>query len=230
MIGLAYLQLGDFAQALTAGQAAVTHGPERGMGPPHLLASRWSGSAAPASAPSRPRIEAARLAPEAAAAHIVLASALQATGDNRGAVAAAPPRHRARPARRRRPLHARRDHVRAGPPRRRDPRLRARARAGPGGRRHAQQPRRRPPARPSAHRDRRAVRGRRAAGPAPGRRPPQPPPHRPGGPQLRVPARQHGRARVSPAILDVQRAGVGPLPAARGGGASRSSARSRSEG
>ena len=32
MTGLAYLQLGDFAQALTAAQAAVTHGPEQEWG------------------------------------------------------------------------------------------------------------------------------------------------------------------------------------------------------
>jgi tetratricopeptide (TPR) repeat protein len=87
MTGFAYLQLGDFAQALTAGQAAVTHGPEQEWG--HRICSVALVRLGHPLLAKQAALEAARLAPEAAAAHIVLASALQATGDNRGAVAAA---------------------------------------------------------------------------------------------------------------------------------------------
>ena len=87
MTGLAYLQLGDFAQALTAGQAAVIHGPEHEWG--HRICSVALVRLGHPVQAKQAALEAARLAPEAAAAHIVLASALQANGDHGGAVAAA---------------------------------------------------------------------------------------------------------------------------------------------
>ena len=196
MTGARHLQLGDFAQALSAGQAAVTHGPEEEWG--HRICARRAGPARP-----HPRLRQAGRARGRPARprggrrpHRARRARCRPPATRPGAVAAA--RHAIELDPHDADAHSTLGEIMFEQDRPDDaiPAYEARARAGPGGRRRAQQPRRRPPARPRARRDRRAVRGRRTAGPAPGRRPPQPPPHRPGGPQLRVPALEHGRARV----------------------------------